>query len=144
MPPVEQKPASGADSPVAAQAELLRRNRELATLNLCRRHILQACDEVQLLEQVCRAMVEQGGYRMAWVGYPQDDDARSIQPTASAGFVNGYFDDAAFAASHPARSVPRSVRLASPSSQTSPPSRILHLGTPAPPAVATPPSSRFR
>lgn len=49
-------------------------------------------DEASLLAEVCRVAVEVGGYRMAWVGYAQDDEAHSIQPMAHAGDERGYLD----------------------------------------------------
>ena len=49
-------------------------------------------DEALLLAEVCRVAVEVGGYRMAWIGYAQNDEARSIQPVAHAGDERGYLD----------------------------------------------------
>ena len=50
----------------------------------------RADDETILLTEVCRVAVEAGNYRMAWVGYAMDDDARSIQPMVHAGHEDGY------------------------------------------------------
>ena len=47
-------------------------------------------DEDGLLAEVCRVAVEAGGYRMAWVGYAQDDEEKSILPVAYAGEELGY------------------------------------------------------
>ncbi len=47
-------------------------------------------DEATLLAEVCRLAVDAGGYRMAWVGYAQDDEAQSIKPVAHAGEESGY------------------------------------------------------
>jgi PAS domain S-box-containing protein len=47
-------------------------------------------DEASLLAEVCRVAIDVGGYRMAWVGYAQDDEKRSIQPMANAGYETGY------------------------------------------------------
>ena len=47
-------------------------------------------DEAGLLAEVCRVAVEVGGYRMAWVGYAQDDEEKSIRPMAHAGEELGY------------------------------------------------------
>ncbi|UUZ72395.1 PAS domain S-box protein [Polaromonas sp. P1(28)-8] len=47
-------------------------------------------DEASLLAEVCRVAVEVGSYRMAWVGYARDDEARSIEPMAHAGEEAGY------------------------------------------------------
>ncbi len=47
-------------------------------------------DEAYLLAEVCRVAVEVGSYRMAWVGYAQDDEARGILPMAHFGHEDGY------------------------------------------------------
>ena len=49
-------------------------------------------DEAGLLAEVCRVAVSVGGYRMAWVGYASDDEAKNIQPMAHAGEELGYLD----------------------------------------------------
>jgi len=49
-------------------------------------------DEAGLLAEVCRVAVSVGGYRMAWVGYANDDDVKSIQPMAHAGEELGYLE----------------------------------------------------
>jgi PAS domain S-box-containing protein len=46
--------------------------------------------EHQLLEDICRLVCEKGGYRMAWVGYAQPDDKRSVVPEAQWGIDDGY------------------------------------------------------
>ena len=73
-----------------AQQELHRINRALRMLSDSNAALVRATGEQQLLEQVCRIVVEVGGYRMSWVGYPQDDPARTIAPQAFAGHDEGY------------------------------------------------------
>ncbi len=46
-------------------------------------------DEAALCEAACRAAVEQGGCRMAWVGMV-DPDSRTVRPTAHWGHEDGY------------------------------------------------------
>jgi signal transduction histidine kinase len=46
--------------------------------------------ESELLAAFCRLAVEEGGYQLAWVGYPQQDEARSVRPVAEFGFDEGY------------------------------------------------------
>ena len=53
--------------------KLARANRALRVLSAGNRTLLRATDEQGLLEEMCRAMVEAGGYRMAWVGYAESD-----------------------------------------------------------------------
>ncbi len=73
-----------------ADLELARTNRALQMLSRCNGALTRMDDEVELLMQICRLAVDVGGYRMAWVGYAQDDEARSILPMARAGHDAGY------------------------------------------------------
>ena len=51
---------------------------------------MQASDEQTLLNQICRNVCEEAGYRMAWVGYLENDTTRTVRPIACAGFEEGY------------------------------------------------------
>lgn len=75
-----------------AEAELLRSNRALRTLTECDQALVRAVDEEALLDDVCRILVEHGGYRMAWVGYAEEDEAKTVRPMARAGEENGYLE----------------------------------------------------
>ncbi len=77
-----------------AEAELERLNRVLIVSDHCNEALIQAQDERELLHKICSIIVESGGYRMAWVGYAQDDEAKSLQPAASAGSTGDYFESA--------------------------------------------------
>jgi PAS domain S-box-containing protein len=76
-----------------AQLEILRTNRALKMLSSCSAARARAESELQLLNEVCRIAVEHGGYRMAWVGYAQDDDLKSITPIAHAGVEKGFLSE---------------------------------------------------
>ena len=69
-------------------------NRALRMMNACRSAAIRAVDETQLLESVCRAIIEKGGYRMAWVGYANDDKDKSVRPMAFAGDDGDYVEHA--------------------------------------------------
>jgi diguanylate cyclase (GGDEF)-like protein/PAS domain S-box-containing protein len=64
--------------------------RALRLLISCNRALFHATDESELLSEVCRLVVETGGYLMAWVGYARKDEARSVEPVASYGYEAGY------------------------------------------------------
>ena len=51
---------------------------------------MRAPDEQALHEEVCRVIVEEGGYRMCWVGQVEHDERRTIRPVAQAGLDDGY------------------------------------------------------
>ncbi|MBI2311405.1 MAG: GAF domain-containing protein [Betaproteobacteria bacterium] len=70
------------------ESSLAKLNRALKTLGEVNRVLVRARDEAELLEKICRAAVEVGGFTLAWVGYV-DDDLR-IRPMASHGDRNGY------------------------------------------------------
>jgi GAF domain-containing protein len=59
--------------------------RALRMRSACNKALIRASDESQLLHEICRIAVEVGGYRMAWIGYAQDDPGKSVQPVAHAG-----------------------------------------------------------
>lgn len=67
------------------EIETLRLNRSLKMLSLCNQMLIRTNDENQLNIQMCRVAVEIGGYKMAWVGYAEDDEYKSIVPQAHFG-----------------------------------------------------------
>ncbi|RTL40915.1 MAG: PAS domain S-box protein, partial [Rhodocyclaceae bacterium] len=74
------------------EAGLRRANRALLMVSECNQAVARATDENALLQDVCRLMVEFGGYRMVWVGYPEHDARRQVRPVAQFGCIEGYFD----------------------------------------------------
>jgi len=74
--------------------ELVRVSRSLATFTRATEVLIHATDEQQLLNDVCRTMVETGGFLLAWIGYLQHDDDRSIWPVARFGKDSGYIAQA--------------------------------------------------
>ncbi len=73
-----------------AEAELRRVNRALQALTECNEAMVRASEESDLLEKVCRLLVEVGGFRLVWVGYAEQDEAKSVRAVAHAGFEEGY------------------------------------------------------
>ena len=66
-------------------------DRVLRTLRAGHRAVVDARNEDALLRDVCRVVVEEGGYLMAWVGYAEHDEQKSIRPMAYAGHEDGLF-----------------------------------------------------
>ena len=66
------------------EAAMQHANRALAALSAVNRNLVRATDENELLKAICQAIVEQRGYRMAWVGYVQQDEDKSIKIMAHA------------------------------------------------------------
>ncbi|HEX8963424.1 MAG TPA: MASE3 domain-containing protein [Rhodocyclaceae bacterium] len=75
---------------LASEAELRRTNRELRAVGHCHKTLLRADDEQSLLDEVCRIVCDDAGYRMAWIGYAEDDAARTVRPVAWGGVEDGY------------------------------------------------------
>ncbi len=75
---------------VAAEAEQRRLNRALRLLSVCNHAVVHANTEQQLLIEICRLVVEVGGYLMAWIGGAQQDVAKTVRPMAAFGDVTGY------------------------------------------------------
>ncbi len=73
-----------------AEEALFSSHRALHMLGLCNEMLVHVSDEAAFLAEVCRIAVEIGGYRMAWVGYAMEDEARRIVPMAHAGADDGY------------------------------------------------------
>jgi PAS domain S-box-containing protein len=73
-----------------ADLALASTNRALQMLSQSSIAINRIEDEEALLAEVCRVAVDVGNYRMAWVGYAQNDEARTIRPMVHAGNEGGY------------------------------------------------------
>jgi signal transduction histidine kinase/CheY-like chemotaxis protein/HAMP domain-containing protein len=69
---------------------LKRANRALTVLSAGNRAMLHANDEETLLKEICRIVVEQGGYPIAWVGYIEE--GQQIRPVARYGVEIGALD----------------------------------------------------
>jgi PAS domain S-box-containing protein len=77
-----------------AEEALHRLSRQLRAISTCHRVLMQASEEQTLLGDICRIVCEEAGYRMAWVGYRENDDARTVRPVAWAGVEEGYLAEA--------------------------------------------------
>lgn len=75
------------------QEESLKRSvRALQLLSQCNIAVIQAREEHALLQEVCRIIVQAGGYRLAWVGYAEKVENKRVRPVAQYGFEEGYLD----------------------------------------------------
>jgi len=68
-----------------AEAAFRRTNRALITLSECNQTLVRATDEGRFMEDVCRVVVEKGGYRLAWIGMSDGESDHSVRPVAHAG-----------------------------------------------------------
>lgn len=75
------------------EAELSKLNRTLQILTVCSQTVVRARDEKALLTDICRNIVEGGGYYFVWVGYTDNDEEKWIKPIAFAGNEQGYLEN---------------------------------------------------
>lgn len=74
------------------EAQIRRANRALKTLSAGNKAVVRAGSEAELLRNACRAITEEGGYRLAWIGYAEDDPEKTVRPLAQAGYEEGYLE----------------------------------------------------
>ncbi len=74
----------------AEEARTRRLNRALTLLSACNMTLIRAQDERRLLNEICRLLVRQGDYTLAWVGYALHDANRSVRLMAHEGLSKGY------------------------------------------------------
>ena len=61
-------------------------------LRQCNKVLMTSIDDKVFLEEMCRIIVEEGGYRSAWVGYAEQDKEEEVIPIAQVGCEKGYLD----------------------------------------------------
>ncbi len=74
------------------EEKLRQLNRTLRALSNTNQAMIRATSEQQYLDDVCKIVVEDCGHSMVWIGYAQNDEQKSVQPLASAGFEAGYLE----------------------------------------------------
>jgi PAS domain S-box-containing protein len=74
------------------EADLARLNRTLKALSDSNQAMMRAKDEQGFMDSVCRIIVEGCGHAMVWIGFAEEDDARSVRPAAHFGFEDGYLE----------------------------------------------------
>ncbi len=77
-----------------AEEALRRKTRAFFVLSSCDQALVKVSNEIDLLQEICRICVEDGDYRMAWIGYIDNGPDKKIQPVAQSGFEEGYLDSA--------------------------------------------------
>lgn len=75
-----------------AEHELRRANHALQTRSICNLVLVHASGEAALIDEMCRVLVEVGGYLGAWVGFVQDDAEKTVRPMAYHGQAAGGLD----------------------------------------------------
>ena len=66
-------------------------NRLYTVLSATNKAIVRIHDKTELLNEICRVVVDIGGFAMAWAGFA-NPEKHLIEPVAMAGHVEGYLD----------------------------------------------------
>ncbi len=77
---------------VRAEEALRKSDRALRALSGCNQIIVRVTEEAKLLSEICRIIVEVGQYPLAWVGFAEQDEEKTVRPVAQAGFEEVYLD----------------------------------------------------
>uniref|UniRef100_I2PYY2 Sensory/regulatory protein RpfC n=1 Tax=Desulfovibrio sp. U5L TaxID=596152 RepID=I2PYY2_9BACT len=85
--------SSGGGPGAALEEQLRRAKRAVRAYSACTRLLVKTAEEADLLCGVCRLMVEDAGYRMAWVGIPDKDPQKTVRPLVHWGFEEGYLEN---------------------------------------------------
>ncbi len=75
-----------------SEVDLHRLNNVWKALGDSRRAALLASNEATYLDEVCRIVVEYCGFQMVWIGYAEEDEARTVRPMAQAGLGSDYLE----------------------------------------------------
>ena len=75
------------------EEELYKLNRALTALSHSNQAMMRATDETEYMNEVCRIIVEDCGYKMVWIGFAKNNDGKTVCPVASAGFDEVYFEN---------------------------------------------------
>jgi PAS domain S-box-containing protein len=71
---------------------LYRLNRTLRALSDSTQAMMRAKAESYYIQEVCDIIVKDCGYKMVWVGFAENDQAKSVRPVAFSGFEKGYLE----------------------------------------------------
>jgi putative nucleotidyltransferase with HDIG domain len=83
-------PKSPPTEPKEVKKELEKVTQTLETFSACHKVLVRAMEKSELLNKICQAIVEVGGYKMAWVGIAAQDSAKTVRPFAKAGDEDGF------------------------------------------------------
>ena len=75
------------------EEQLRQLNRTLKALSKSNQALMRATDEADYLQEVCNIVTEDCGHAMVWVGFAENDEARTASvPWPCAGFEEGYLE----------------------------------------------------
>ncbi|MGB9937120.1 MAG: GAF domain-containing sensor histidine kinase [Methanobacterium sp.] len=75
---------------IQKEIELVRINRAYKALSNNSKAIINAKNESEYLDAVCKIIINDCNYPMVWIGYVEEDENKSVTPVAFSGFEKGY------------------------------------------------------
>src|SRR5580658_10539467 len=78
--------------PTAVEARLAQLRRQYLVLSASNRTLIHSDNEHELLTEICRALVDIGGYRLAWVGFSGARGGAAAESIVSAAWSRGAID----------------------------------------------------
>ena len=68
-----------------AENEVRRATRAMRVLSASNQSLVRSIDESSLFRAICGAVTSTGGYPLAWIGFAEDDEKKSVRIAAAAG-----------------------------------------------------------
>ncbi len=75
-----------------SQQSLHKMDRSLKSYSECTKAMIQAENEITLMQDICRICVDVGGHRMAWVAFAENDPEKSLRPVTHWGAEGCFFE----------------------------------------------------
>lgn len=80
------------DERAKTEVMLTKANRALKALSKCNETLARVTSETELLHSICRSLVEDGRYELAWIGYAEEEQARRVRIVGQYGYEEGYLE----------------------------------------------------
>ncbi len=71
---------------------LRRTNRALKVLTECNEILIRAKKESTFFHNICKTIINVGGYKMVWIGFVEQDEKKSVHPVAYEGYEDNYLE----------------------------------------------------
>ena len=78
------------DKAFTLKNKLIRVKKAYSTIVNCQDIVMEASNEEELFSRICAMLTKDGVYKFAWIGYPENDENRSVVPIAESGLQKGY------------------------------------------------------
>ena len=75
-----------------SKVALQRAFRARTVLSDCNQSLIRTSGENELLQEICCNIVKNGGYVLAWIGFSNNDEDKTITPVAQFGYEDGYLE----------------------------------------------------